>query len=376
MTKISQQVLEFSLNNAMARRRRLLSRISWLSVMLWPALSYVSYRTRPLEVYTIAGLGMISALSVVIVLLLAFGRSENFYRDARLFNGVYMAATVAQTANVLFGSTAPLYLNGQPPLIIAGYQIIAVLAYVTLDSHSALRMTRAYAVALALLITGHALTHWSQFSSYYALALTFTMGCLLLPGTQLLMRLYLDLHLEALSKAREREAEQRTELERNHRLSLTDAATGLLNEQGLMERIGELMAQSENFGVIAFRLDAENTAREVLGKADYNKLLAEAAEQLTQWAGSKDQVARRSGSELLVWTSKINTPDKLEQVARQSLKQLHELPTAQRQRKMPIRFHAAGSVSQGHLDISFLLEEVNFRLFMARLRDTRTCFDA
>ena len=47
---------------------------------------------------------------------------------------------MAQTANVLFGSTEPLYLNGQPPLIIAGYQIIAVLAYVTLDRTSAMRM--------------------------------------------------------------------------------------------------------------------------------------------------------------------------------------------------------------------------------------------
>lgn len=376
MTKISQQALDFSLNNALARRRRLLARISWLSVMLWPALSYVSYRTRPLEIYTIVGLGMISALSVVVVLLLTLGRAENFYRDARLFNGIYMAATVAQTANVLFGSTAPLYLNGQPPLIIAGYQIIAVLAYVTLDSRSALRMTRAFSLALAFLIIGHALSHWSQFSSYYALAMTFTMGCLLLPGTQLLMRLYLDLHLEALGKARQREAEQRSELERNQRINLTDSATGLLNEQGLMEQIGALMAKPENFGVIAFRLDAENTAREVLGNADYNKLLGEAAEQLAQWAGSKDQVARRSGSELMVWTVEINATEQLEKVAQDLLEKLHQLPTAQRQRKMPIGFHAAGSVSQGHLDSSFLLEEVNFRLFMARLRDTRTCFDA
>ena len=376
MTTKSQRVLKFSLNDAMARRRQLLIRISWLSVMLWPALSYVGYRTRPLELYTIVGLGMISALSVVVVLMLALGRAENFSRDARLFNGVYMTATVAQTANVLFGSTGPLYLNGQPPLIIAGYQIISVLAYVTLDNRSALRMTRVYASALALLIVGHALTHWSQFTSFYALAMTFTMGCLLLPGTQLLMRLYLDLHLEALSEAQLREAKQRSELELSHRRSVTDPATGLLNEQGMMERIGALMSQAQDFGVIAFRLDAENTVREVLGKNDYDKLLSEASELLAQEAGNKDQMARRNGSELLVWTLEINHSAQLEQTAQKLLEQLHALPSTKRQSKVPIRFHAAGSTSQGHLDISFLLEEVNFRLFLARLRDSRTCFDA
>lgn len=376
MTNFPRQALKSSLNSGLSRRRKLLSRISWLSVMLWPALSYMAYKTRPLEVYTIAGLGLISAFSVVVMLLMAFGNDKNFYRDARLFTGVYMIATVAQTANVLFGSTEPLYLNGQPPLIIAGYQIIAVLAYVTLDRTSAMRMTRVFTLALALLIIGHALFHWSQFSSYYALALTFSMGCLLLPGTQLLMRIYLDLHLEALSEAQQREAEHRSELEASHQRELTDSATGLLNEQGLQERLGDWMTRSEHFAVTAFRLDDEHTVREALGENDYTTLLSEAAACLAQAAGSPDQVARRAGGELLMWSTSADSTDTLEQGARQLLEKLHELPTATRQHKVAVRFHAAGSLSHGHIDTSFLLEEVSFRLFMARLRDSRTCFDA
>ncbi|ORE89011.1 sensory box/GGDEF family protein [Oceanococcus atlanticus] len=376
MTNFPRQALKSSLNSGLSRRRKLLSRISWLSIMVWPVLSYMAYKTRPLEIYTIAGLGLISAFSVVVVVLLAFGNDKHFYRDARLFTGVYMIATVAQTANVLFGSTEPLYLNGQPPLIIAGYQIIAVLAYVTLDRTSAMRMTRAFTLALAGLIIGHAIAHWSQFTSYYALALTFSMGCLLLPGTQLLLRIYLDLHLEALNEAQQREAEHRSELEASHRRQLTDGTTGLLNEQGLQERLHEWMNHTEEFGVIAFRLDDEHTVRELLGEAAYNELQREAAAALTHWIGQPDQVAQRAAGELLMWTTKADSTDNLEQIARQLIEQLHALPCVSRQHKVTVRFHAAGSLSQGHLDVSFLLEEVSFRLFMARLRDSRTCFDA
>ncbi len=376
MNNSSDQTLKSSLNTGLARRRQLLARISWISVLVWPALSYMAYLTRPLETYTIVGLGVISALSVVIVVLLAFGNENNFYRHARLFNGIYMAATVAQTANVLFGSTEPLYLNGQPPLIIAGYQIISILAYATLDRASALRMTGVYVLALSALIIGHAIAHWSQFTSYYALALTFSMGCLLLPGTQILLRIYMDVHMEALHAAQQREAEQRSELERTHRRELTDSATGLLNEQGLQEHLSGWMDQVEHFGVIAFRLDEEHTVRAALGESDYNSLLSDAASLLQQSQGTDDQVARLKGSELLMWTAQADSVDNLEQIARKLLDRLQEMPAVGRQRKVAIRFHAAGSMNQGQLDISFLLEEVSFRLFMARLRDNRLCFDA
>ena len=132
-------------------------------------------------------------------------------------------------------------------------------------------------------------------------------------------------------------------------------------------------------------LDRRGASAEALGTATEMaklevkrayKLLSEASELLAQEAGNKDQVARRNGSELLLWTLEINRSAQLEQTAQKLLEQLHALPSTKRQSKVPIRFHAAGSTSQGHLDISFLLEEVNFRLFLARLRDSRTCFDA
>ena len=375
MTELDINLQQQSLNFALSKRRKLLRQIGWLSVMAWPVLTVTAYFTRPLEYHAIVGLTAVSLMSLVWMVMGELDKKGEIYQHARVLIGVYMIALVLQTANVLFGSTEWLYLQGQPPLVLAGYQITVILAYVMLDKSTAMTMTRWFYGSLALLIIGHTALRWQQFESYYALAWVLTTGIMLLPGTHLLLKMYIETHMEALIDASEQQAYNELALEHIRQEQTVDSVTGMINRQDLEQKLQEMLQGDGGFGVLVFKLNDQEKMRNRLGDSAYEAALKITAESLAEWVQDKNRVARREGSELVVWSRHIHSQEALESAGAFLIQKIRQLGS-QHKELSELSFRVAGSISKGHQDSNFLLEEISFRLFMAKLRPDNACYDA
>lgn len=127
-----------------------------------------------------------------------------------------------------------------------------------------------------------------------------------------------DLYLET----RKRENELKEALERAH----TDLMTGLLNHQGVVERISAVLQEEDREAVLMFiDMDDFKSVNDSLGHIEGDKLLCKTADILRQEVGSEDFAGRIGGDEFVIFFGNAPSMEIIENTAKRICKRIHQL---------------------------------------------------